>query len=271
MNELDDSEKIRAENNLLKAKIIAEHGGHVSDNMGENLSAEVENQFLNNIINFEKLNRNAKNIQIRKKIGAVKFPNEYELDDVQLGLYLEQVVGKLGEHQIHLDVIHDYPDRVIYKFITEELFDYEIEDAQVSGFICHFIYEEFHPNFENDAEDLCKEFIISLFDKEQHGFDEYSLADEVTLSKNTRRTKKEVLEIISNYREQYFGDIESELLKFEMNLEEQTSELSYQITLPEGDFKIDRNNHEVGLMTFMLGLFQDTWWNVKGLEFLGVF
>jgi len=43
-----------------------------------------------------------------------------------------------------------YAPSVIYKFITEELFDHEMDDIMLPGFVHHFIYEEFHPNHEYD-------------------------------------------------------------------------------------------------------------------------
>ena len=40
--------------------------------------------------------------------------------------------------------------RFKYRFITEELFEHEMDDVHVKGMFTHFTYEEFHPNHDYD-------------------------------------------------------------------------------------------------------------------------
>lgn len=54
---------------------------------------------------------------------------------------------------IEVGVIYEVPARELYRFITEELMEYEVDSFSYPGMKRHFIYEEFHPN---DLEDLKK-------------------------------------------------------------------------------------------------------------------
>ena len=57
---------------------------------------------------------------------------------------------------------------MFYHFITAELFKEEIDDVTLEGMTHNFIYEEFHPNHENDIKSTCKEFVERLLDKNKN-------------------------------------------------------------------------------------------------------
>ena len=77
-----------------------------------------------------------------------------------------------------LDCGCDYERAVIYKFITEELFEHEMDNISVSGMVTHFIYEEFHPNHEQDLKRYTDELVGILFRKRWDRFDSHCFAQE---------------------------------------------------------------------------------------------
>ena len=69
----------------------------------------------------------------------------------------------------------------MYRFITQELLDEEIDDIQIPGMVSHFVYEEFHPNDEDDITDAIEEFLFTLFNgdfKDSQGMHDHILSEE---------------------------------------------------------------------------------------------
>lgn len=76
-----------------------------------------------------------------------------ELTEEQISKELERIFYILERNYIYLDVLGEYEDRTIYKFITEKLFDYELTEIDFPKLATHFTYEDFCPNPKLDAED----------------------------------------------------------------------------------------------------------------------
>lgn len=70
----------------------------------------------------------------------MKFPRLNELFDL------------LDKNNISLDTICDVEEKELYRFITDELFEHEMDDMRIPGMTSCFIYEEFHPNAKNEIE-----------------------------------------------------------------------------------------------------------------------
>ena len=157
----DKNQSTQEENELLKLKLSAEYGGQFSEKSTD-LPEEVENQWLKQIKAFEEAHENVVYTTVHKKIGQPEFPKADDLSDDEVSTKLEEVQELLGQYSIALDVIGEYDDRVIYRFITEELFEHEMEDMDVPGMTNHFIYEEFHPNPKLDAQDALRDIFIVL-------------------------------------------------------------------------------------------------------------
>jgi len=163
----EDAEALRFENEFLKAKIAAEYGSMDAD-VGSDVPPEVENEFLNNVIRFEKIMKDATEVNAYDFLERPEFVREEDLNDDQLTIELERLNDLLFEKSIVLNVIHDVEDRLVYKFITEEFFQLAITNKTVPGMIRHFIYEEFHPNHVHDTAKRCEEFLNMFFGKDFH-------------------------------------------------------------------------------------------------------
>ena len=66
--ELNSEDSLKAENEFLKMKMMLEHGAHFSDS-SEEISAEMENDFLRYVMEFEKQYANPSFITVYEKIN----------------------------------------------------------------------------------------------------------------------------------------------------------------------------------------------------------
>ena len=66
---LNTEDQLKAENEFLKMKLMLENGARFGKCGEDELPAEVENEFLNNIIEFEKQWENPARIKVFDKIG----------------------------------------------------------------------------------------------------------------------------------------------------------------------------------------------------------
>lgn len=172
---------IEAENNLLKVKLQLEHGMQM-DHTTE-LDPELENQWLKSVYAFEQQYKQAKKTSVYEYIGQPPFRKWDALSAEELRKELQVIQIVMENKGVQLDCICEYDDAVIYKFITEELFQHEMDDMGLSGMTCHFIYEEFHPNHDYDIRKQSNQFLEAIFsrhwDSEYH---RYLLAPKVSCS-----------------------------------------------------------------------------------------
>lgn len=157
---------IHEENEFKKLKLSIEYGASYFNKANEDLPAEIEGQFLDYISNFENASKNAKQITVFEKLGKPSFKPESLLNKEELAIELERIELLMHNQGINLDVLADYDDeeRLIYKFITEELFEHEVNDINIPGLQTCFIYEEFHPNHEYDLKQDTEDFLKMFFD-----------------------------------------------------------------------------------------------------------
>lgn len=160
----DKDKNLKEENELLKLKLRAEHGANFFET-SDDLPPEVENEWLKHISFFEKNYADREFTTVYKSIGKPDFKKAEMLSDKEIEAELDRLLELLNQHNICLDVIGEYKDSVIYKFITEELFEEEIELHDVPGMFTHYTYEEFHPNPLLDARDAVEEIIKGLEDE----------------------------------------------------------------------------------------------------------
>lgn len=166
----DPEEQLRIENDILKLKIQAELGG---DFEGEaNLPPDVENTFLKNVLEFEHKQANAPLKTLFEILDRPFYIPQNELNDEEITSSLEDIESLMVKKGIVVDYATEYPARIKYQFITEELFSKEAADIDIPGMTMHYIYEEFHPNHTLDIESLTESFFNKWINK---SFDEQSV------------------------------------------------------------------------------------------------
>ena len=72
-------ENLRIENELMKIKLKAQFGEAFQMGMGEDITAEIENQFLKNVLAFEEAHVNAEYTTVYKRIGMPAYKPAEEL------------------------------------------------------------------------------------------------------------------------------------------------------------------------------------------------
>lgn len=193
----DPTENLRIENEILKLKMQAESGAYFSENTKAGLPSEIENEFLRQVQQFEEAWKDVKQVKVYDIIGQPDFIKADELSPPEIENELKKLFTLLEKHNINLDVLGKYEPLIIYRFITEELFEHETDDMQMPGMTKNFIYEEFHPNHKMDIEEKANLFLGHWFEK---SFTEYSweLNDPFILFDGRVLTKQEALKKIND-------------------------------------------------------------------------
>lgn len=152
---LTSRENIKVDNELLKVKLGTEFG---MSEMRSELPAELENDWLNYIYNFENLSKDAKEISVYERLGKPEYKKLTDLNNDEVTSELLRFLNLMEENNLILNFLCDYDDRLKYEFITEELFEEIIEDIRIEGLRTNFIYEEFHQNHEYDIKEAANGF-----------------------------------------------------------------------------------------------------------------
>lgn len=145
---LSEEDRLKAENDFLKMKLMLEKGATFGGNENNDLPAELENAFLNNVMAFEKQFDEMKTIKVFDKIGRPgHFKPVSEIPDAEISKAWEELLAYLNKYNIDLDVCSpNISDRELYRFTVEELFEHETDDMNLPGWTTNFIYDEFHPD-----------------------------------------------------------------------------------------------------------------------------
>ena len=264
---LDPDDDLRASNELMKLKLELEHNMQMNDPSA--LSPEIENQWLNQIYNFEMQYRDAPRIKVYDFIGRPSFLSADLLTSSQVKKELKRVLFLLEEKAILLDCCCIYDDLVMYRFVTEELFEHEMDSLSVKGMTHHFIYEEFHPNHDHDLRRFANDFIESIFNRkwdEQWG--EHLLSNSIYFH-DTEYTPSSMSSIISTFQEAHVllmvEKITIENVTFDLDNNKGTVEvqLEYKASPTLGKSRLVKGKSSI---QFVL---RYDWWIVCGFKFPG--
>lgn len=228
-DELTPEEKLQQENNLLRLKLMAENDAYFPENE-KKLDPEQENAWLNYIYNFEKIYKNAPKITVHERLGEPDFPPAHELSNTAIEEALHAVYELMDRHAVALDCICDYPARTIYKFITEELFEYEMDDVDtgIEGMFTHFIYEEFHPNHDYDLRKNTGEFLEALLENKWDDYYGNFLSDEILIPSDECMDRDDFVNKIKAFQAYWeeFVITKKEITKVYFDLEKEEGHVS---------------------------------------------
>ncbi|MBY5958675.1 hypothetical protein KUV50_11055 [Membranicola marinus] len=238
MKDKNKSKKdIQRENNDLKSKISTEFGGRFG---GESdIPPDVENQFLKNVMAFEKQFAERKQTTVYDRIGRPDWIPENKIKDSDMGSALEELYLKLHENNLSIDAICEVEEREMYRFITEELFQETIDDLSIEGMMTCFIYEEFHPNHEHDVKQAVKEFITWTLLKEVDT-DDWYFNENLNLQLSPIIDKEKAIRNIKNFINAWSSvkihefEIVSVDITDDLQIAHATFEVNY-IAIPEGN------------------------------------
>lgn len=200
----DPAENMRMENEFLKLKLKAQYGDAFHMESNTDLPPEIENQFLKSMMAFEDAHAKAEFTTVYESIGRPDYRSGDELSDSEISGELERIIAILEEHNMALDICDGpYTDRLIYTFITEELFAKEIEMG-MEGMGRHFIYEEFHPNHKAEITKCTHQFLKHWF---TCGFNEYAteLSGQIVIPDGRQMNREEALGKIQLFFDAFQG------------------------------------------------------------------
>lgn len=113
-----EKDKLKAENFAMKAEILANDG---LIQAGEDIPPEIENQFLKQVIEYER----AEEKTIRDLIP--EFTPENKLNDEELEQEFELLISELAKNHIIYGLPEELPRRIAYRYLTEEIMDDKVK------------------------------------------------------------------------------------------------------------------------------------------------
>lgn len=146
---LNENKRLQIENEFLRMKSMLENGAQFGTMESEKkLSADVENQFLNYIVAFEKQATNPKYIKLYDKIEKpTHFKPVKEISENEIEKAYQELSDYINRYGIKLTVCSpNVSVRELYRFIIEELFEYNMNDMDIPGTVSSFTYDEFYPD-----------------------------------------------------------------------------------------------------------------------------
>ena len=140
--------------------------GMLAEHTDPSLPFEVENEWLDYILEFERQFENAKTITIRERIGDPPIQPLNELPLYALGDAVEELLELLAEFWIAVDFLGDWDDVAAYEYLTGEFLDEETTDVHIEG-----TWSVFTPSTpEYDVEMWVEHFVMDLFMRERKYF-----------------------------------------------------------------------------------------------------
>ena len=164
---LSEQEKLQAENEFLKMKLMLEKGAKFGTTNDGELPGEIENYFLKTIMEYEKQFDEHKTIKVFDKIGRpAHFGPVAQIGNDEIDHAWKELNEYLSRYGIDLSVCSpNIPARELYRFATEELFDYEMDDMDIPGMTTAFIYDEFYPDPVYDNSKMVEYLFSEIFRK----------------------------------------------------------------------------------------------------------
>lgn len=263
----DDAQKnLHIENEILRIKLKAQYGDAFFMENNAAMPPEIENQFLKNILAFENEYASTEYTTVYERIGKPTFEPVESLSKPQLAYAIKKINTLLQKSDITLHINDGpYPDEIIYKFITEELFAHEIEKAPIAGMGVNYIYEEFYPNHQADILKRTHTFLHNWF---KRTFNEYctELSWHCTTTDGQKLSREDIISKMNIFFEAFteFKDdgYNIDNINFSLNDENQTGMgfaegmLKYDAIMENGE-KI----HYEGPYKLYMEM-EDNWWSI---------
>lgn len=167
-----------------KLKELAENGMELTDDLKRLKESEdpLENAFANHIIAFENASNNADLRPLKEILGNPIFPDPIKLTDDELDKQLLRANEILAQKNIYLQTIYPTSNRIIYKFIIDELLENTDGFIDLPDLNTNYIYEEFHPNHKEDLKKNVEDILEALSQKDLKEFTCF-YADEILFKK----------------------------------------------------------------------------------------
>lgn len=157
-------ENLKADNEVLRLRLETELGVK-TQNTGE-VGPAIENIWLRFIYEHAQARRTCGVIKLYDFIGRPEFVPLEQLDPNMVAAELGRLCALLVTHSVIFEWICQYEDAVLYRFVTTELFEVEVDNLRMPGMVHHFTYEEFHMNNRHEVERIAVNLVKSIYHHE---------------------------------------------------------------------------------------------------------
>ncbi len=130
------------------------------------LSPEIENEWLDHVLEFERQFEQAKCITVRERINNPPIQSLSDRPQDAIGGAVTALLDLLAAHGIAVDFLGDVDELEAYRYLTEELLDEEMDDICVEGMTTHFTYST--PAY--DVQMWVESFVLNVFTHEKEYF-----------------------------------------------------------------------------------------------------
>lgn len=161
----DIRRRIQAALNESKRDVLRDQYGMIDEHHSPDMPPEVESQWLDYILEFERQFENAPRITVRARIGDPTLPPVDTLNEDELVAGVDALIDLLAAHYIAIDFQGDVDYETVYRYLTEELLDEEIDDIRIPEMWLNFTYA----TDEYNAEWWVGEFVSAVF---RHNLDD---------------------------------------------------------------------------------------------------
>ncbi len=203
---LNNDEKLKADNEFMKMKLMLERGAKFGEFANKELPPQLENEFLKNIIEFERQTEEHGYITLFEKLGRPShFRSVNDISDAEIEKEWDGLAGYLHQHGVSLAVCSPrVTTRELYRFTIEELFQQEVLRANIPGMVHGFIYDEFYPDpvYDNTcaAVNDCIQYILNadMFEW-MHNFRD----NDLQLNEHAHLSKDQFRLLINQFKKAY--------------------------------------------------------------------
>lgn len=262
-------EELHSENEFLLSRIREEFGAE-EIHFGSDCPPEVRNEFLNSIIQFEAgFNREIPQITVFERIGSPHFIDSKYLTDEGVEAEYNRLQELLFDNNLVLESIYEKGPRILYRFLTEELFQHEIDNLQGGGFYTHFCYEEFHPNAEEDLKEYTAEFINEIINQNMPA--EFNHLNQAVMSKagivlTAQQAHSKIEAFYNDFHSLVLHNLSISTVRIEEDLAFVDFVISYTAEMRDGDTTGIEGD---GCLTFIRK--HDHFWFINQFNFPGLY
>ncbi len=162
-----DEMRRRIQESLIRAKQekLRDEYGMQAHFAAPGLPPEVEIEWLDSVLEFERQFKNAQTITVRERIGNPPLRPLEEIPLYELEQAVTDLLELLAENGVGVDFLGDFDDIAAYRYLTEELLDEEIDDLR-GGWMA--VFTPSTPEY--DVQMWVEHFVMDLFMQEREYF-----------------------------------------------------------------------------------------------------
>jgi hypothetical protein len=156
--------RIQESLNESKWDILRDRYGMVAGHRSADMPVEMESEWLDYVLEFERQFETAKSITVRERIGDPPIIpiNDIPIEDMQAAI--DAFLDLLDARGIAVDFLGDVDVVEVYQYLTGTLLDEEVDDMQIPGMCMVFTYA----TSEYNAEMWTEEFVSSILRRDEY-------------------------------------------------------------------------------------------------------